>query len=88
MEELFDFDSVRRLFAGGFRMTFDAMHAITGHTRAVCLRSVWVHHREQLSTVNRCRTWRVHPDPNLVRAGFGCSTCEGSRTRLWCRVRR
>ena len=30
MAELFDFDAIRNLFAGGFRMRFDAMHAVTG----------------------------------------------------------
>jgi phosphoglucomutase len=30
MERLFDFEAIRRLFAGGFTMRFDAMHAITG----------------------------------------------------------
>jgi phosphoglucomutase len=30
MRELFDFDALRALFAGGFRLAFDAMHAITG----------------------------------------------------------
>ena len=30
METLFDFDAIRALFAGGFRMPFDAMHAVTG----------------------------------------------------------
>ena len=30
METLFDFDALRALFAGGFRMRFDAMHAVTG----------------------------------------------------------
>lgn len=30
MEKLFDFDAIRKLFAGGFRMRFDAMHAVTG----------------------------------------------------------
>lgn len=30
MEELYDFDAIRALFAGGFTMRFDAMHAITG----------------------------------------------------------
>src|SRR5215217_645552 len=28
MEGLFDFDAIRKLFAGGFRMCFDAMHAV------------------------------------------------------------
>jgi phosphoglucomutase len=30
MREIFDFDALRRLFAGGFRLCFDAMHAVTG----------------------------------------------------------
>ena len=30
MEELFDFDAIANLFAGGFTMRFDAMHAVTG----------------------------------------------------------
>ncbi|MFQ6547990.1 alpha-D-glucose phosphate-specific phosphoglucomutase [Aestuariibius sp. 2305UL40-4] len=30
MEALFDFDAIRALFAGGFTMRFDAMHAVTG----------------------------------------------------------
>ena len=30
MQELFDFDAIRALFAGGFRIHFDAMHAVTG----------------------------------------------------------
>ncbi len=30
MKELFDFDAIRALFASGFRMRFDAMHAVTG----------------------------------------------------------
>ena len=30
MEELFDFEKIRGLFASGFTMRFDAMHAVTG----------------------------------------------------------
>lgn len=30
MRSLFDFDAIRALFASGFRMRFDAMHAVTG----------------------------------------------------------
>lgn len=30
MQTLFDFDKLRALFAGGFSMRFDAMHAVTG----------------------------------------------------------
>ena len=30
MEQLFDFAAIRALFASGFTLRFDAMHAITG----------------------------------------------------------
>ena len=30
MEQLFDFDAIRAMIAGGFRLSFDAMHAVTG----------------------------------------------------------
>ncbi len=30
MAQLFNFDAIRALFDGGFRLTFDAMHAVTG----------------------------------------------------------
>ena len=30
MEQLFDFDAIRAMVAGGFTMRFDAMHAVTG----------------------------------------------------------
>ena len=30
MRKLFDFDQIRDLFKSGFRMRFDAMHAVTG----------------------------------------------------------
>jgi len=30
MEDLFDFDAIRSLFASGFSLRFDAMHAVTG----------------------------------------------------------
>ncbi len=30
MQTLFDFDALRAMFAGGFRISFDAMHAVTG----------------------------------------------------------
>jgi phosphoglucomutase len=36
MERLFDFEAIHRLFASGFRMRFDAMHAVTGpYARAI-----------------------------------------------------
>ena len=69
MEELFDFESIRRLFASGFRTTFDAMHAITGP---------YAHHllEERLGAAEGTVIKGTplpdfgghHPDPNLVYA--------------------
>jgi phosphoglucomutase len=69
LEELFDFGSLRALFLGGFRMQFDAMHAVTGP---------YAHHilEERLgasagTVVNGTPSEDFgghHPDPNLVNA--------------------
>ena len=69
MEELFDFESIRRLFASGFRMTFDSIHAITGP---------YAHHllEERLGAAPGTVVKGTplpdfgghHPDPNLVYA--------------------
>ena len=69
MEESFDFESIRRLFASGFRMTFDAMHAITGPYAHYLL-------EERLGAAQGTVVKGTplpdfgghHPDPNLVYA--------------------
>ena len=69
MENLFDFSALRRLFESGFRMRFDAMHAVTGPYAKEIL-------EHRLGAVNgTCRNFRPlpdfgghHPDPNLVHA--------------------
>lgn len=69
MEELFDFDSLRRLFARGFRMTFDAMHAITGPYAHFLLEDRL---GAAAGTVINGKPLPdfggQHPDPNLVHA--------------------
>ena len=35
MASIFDFDAIRQLIAGGFKMRFDAMHAVTGPTPSI-----------------------------------------------------
>ena len=69
MEELFDFESLRSLFAQGFRMRFDAMHAITGpyaqHILEELLRA------PEGTVINGTPLEDFgghHPDPNLVYA--------------------
>ncbi|UTW54506.1 alpha-D-glucose phosphate-specific phosphoglucomutase [Kordiimonas sp. SCSIO 12610] len=69
MESLFDFDAIRSLFATGFTMKFDAMHAITGpYAKAIfedCLgaREGSVINSKPLPDFGGC-----HPDPNPVYA--------------------
>ncbi|WP_457935751.1 alpha-D-glucose phosphate-specific phosphoglucomutase [Mesorhizobium sp. 10J20-29] len=69
MESLFDFDAIRRMFAGGFRMRFDAMHAVTGPYAKEILE-----HRLGAPD-GTSRNYHPlpdfgghHPDPNLVHA--------------------
>ncbi|OBS10727.1 alpha-D-glucose phosphate-specific phosphoglucomutase [Acidihalobacter prosperus] len=69
MESLFDFERIRGLFRGGFRMRFDAMHAITGpyaHTifeRMLGAPAGTVIHGTPLADFGG-----GHPDPNLTHA--------------------
>lgn len=69
MEELFDFDALRKLFKSGFRMAFDSMHAVTGPYGKEILE-----HRLGAAK-GTCRNFHPlpdfgghHPDPNLVHA--------------------
>jgi phosphoglucomutase len=74
MESLFDFDAIRALFASGFRMVFDAMHAVTGpYAREILENRLGrrPRHGHQRRAAGGFR--RHHPDPNLVHAAI-CST--------------
>jgi phosphoglucomutase len=69
MESLFDFEALRKLFKSGFRMRFDAMHAVTGPYAKEILE-----HRLGAPD-GTCRNFKPlpdfgghHPDPNLVHA--------------------
>ena len=69
MESLFDFSALRKLFESGFRMRFDAMHAVTGPYA----KEIFEH---RLGAADgTCRNYHPlpdfgghHPDPNLVHA--------------------
>jgi phosphoglucomutase len=69
MEELFDFDAIRKLFRSGFRMVFDSMHAVTGPYGKEILEN------RLGAPEGTARNYRPlpdfgghHPDPNLVHA--------------------
>jgi phosphoglucomutase len=69
MEELFDFDSLRQHFAGGFRMTFDAMHAITGpYAQRLLEERLGAPAGTVINAEPLPDFGGHHPDPNLVHA--------------------
>jgi phosphoglucomutase len=69
MEKLFDFDALRTLFRSGFRIRFDAMHAITGpYARAILERTLGAAPGSVVNGVPLPDFGGHHPDPNLVHA--------------------
>lgn len=69
METLFDFDAIRALFAGGFTMRFDAMHAVTGPYAAEVLeRRLGAPAGTVLNGVPSPDFGKGHPDPNPIWA--------------------
>ncbi len=69
MEKLFDFDAIRDLFASGFRMRFDAMHAITGpYAREILENRLGSTAGTVINGEPREDFGGGHPDPNLTYA--------------------
>ena len=69
MEELFDFDVIRDMFAGTFRMRFDAMHAITGpYAKAILENTLGAPQGTVVNGTPLPDFGGHHPDPNLVHA--------------------
>ncbi len=69
METLFDFDAIRALFAGGFRMRFDAMHAITGpYATEILERRLGAAAGTVINGTPLPDFGGGHPDPNLTYA--------------------
>jgi len=69
METLFDFDAIRAMFAGGFRMVFDAMHAVTGpYAVEILERRLGAEPGTARNAVPLEDFGGHHPDPNLVHA--------------------
>ncbi len=69
METLFDFDKIRAMFAAGFSMRFDAMHAVTGPYAHKILEGILG--APSGTVVNGTPLPDFgggHPDPNLVYA--------------------
>lgn len=69
METLFDFGKIRALFAGGFRMRFDAMHAVTGpYATAILEGTLGAPAGTVINGVPSEDFGGGHPDPNPVWA--------------------
>ncbi len=69
MASLFDFPAIRALFAGGFRMTFDAMHAITGpYAHEILEHQLGAPVGTVINGVPLTDFGGGHPDPNLTYA--------------------
>jgi phosphoglucomutase len=69
MESLFDFDALRALLGGGFRMRFDAMHAVTGpYAREILERRLGAPAGTVMNAEPLPDFGGGHPDPNLTYA--------------------
>ncbi len=69
MGTLFDFDAIRALFASGFRMKFDAMHAVTGPYALTVLEGMLGAPAGTVMNGKPLEDFgKGHPDPNLVHA--------------------
>lgn len=69
MASLFDFDAIRALFAGGFTMRFDAMHAVTGpYAHAILEDTLGAAKGTVVNGVPSEDFGKGHPDPNPIWA--------------------
>src|SRR6056297_483363 len=69
METLFDFDAIRGLLSDGFRVTFDAMHAVTGpYAREILENRLGAAAGSVLNGTPSPDFGGGHPDPNPIWA--------------------
>jgi len=69
MSRLFDFDAIKRLFAGGFTMRFDGMHAVSGpYAKAIIEGMLGAPAGTVINAVPLEDFGGLHPDPNPVNA--------------------
>jgi phosphoglucomutase len=69
MARLFDFAAIRALFAGGFRMQFDAMHAVTGpYAHAILEGTLGAPKGSVINGIPSPDFGGGHPDPNPIWA--------------------
>ncbi len=78
MRELFDFEAIRRLLKGGFRVRFDAMHGITGpYARRILVDELGASSDSVVRDRPLPDFGGGHPDPNLRHARELVDECFG-----------
>jgi phosphoglucomutase len=80
MESLFDFDAIKALFnSGGFRLRFDAMHAVTGpYAMEILENRLGAPPGTVMNGVPLPDFGGGHPDPNLAHAQELVALCQGA----------
>jgi phosphoglucomutase len=69
MESLFDFGAISALLKSGFRIKFDAMHAVTGpYAREIFVNRLGASKDSVMNAVPLPDFGKGHPDPNLTYA--------------------
>ena len=69
MASLFDFAAIRQLLSSGFRLKFDAMHAVTGpYARAILVDALGASPDDVMNAEPLPDFGGGHPDPNLTYA--------------------
>ncbi len=69
MKTLFDFDAIRKLIESGFRLRFDAMHAVTGpYAKAILQDELGAASDSVFNAVPLPDFGGRHPDPNPIHA--------------------
>jgi phosphoglucomutase len=69
MESIFDFPAIRALLSGGFRIRFDAMHAVNGpYAREIFVRRLGAPADSLMNATPLPDFGGGHPDPNLTYA--------------------
>lgn len=69
MQTLFDFDAIAAMFAGGFTMRFDAMHAVTGpYAHAILEQTLGAPTGTVVNGIPLEDFGKGHPDPNPIWA--------------------
>jgi phosphoglucomutase len=69
MESLFDFNAIKDLLTSGFRMKFDAMHAVTGpYAQEIFIKRLGAPADSMMNCIPLPDFGGGHPDPNLTYA--------------------